>query len=365
MKKILYGVCGIGNGHTQQQLPLIEHFSKSSKIVIFSYDSSFSFYSKYYKDNPNITILEVAVPFYVGNRDGIDFEATEKLPSNKRDYKGINGKAFADVERIIGIPDIVITDYEPICAEFSYKHQVPLITLDQQSKYLMGEFPRDLHGQTYADEVARLKMFFPMASVRIACSFFKVAKKNNGEDVLILPPIIKDSVLAISNDPKKPISLLVYFSSQKEFPQALSEISSIFSKIPLIQFHVFAPNIDDFVECENTHFYKYGDSRFSEVLRDCSGVISTAGHTLLAEAMYLGIPVYAIPLSVYEQQMNAEVIGVNEFGVRSETINERALNDFISNLDRFRHNIKEDKYILMRANGRDEIIANINKYLIG
>lgn len=359
MKKILYGVCGIGNGHTQRQLPLIEHFSKDHQIVIFAYDSSFSFYSTHFKDNPSVTVLEVAVPFYVGNKDGVDLEATKKLPSNNKDYDGINGKAVAAAEKIIGVPDIVITDYEPISAEYAYKHKVPLITIDQQSKYLTGEFPTELHGQTYADEVARLKMFFPTATARIACSFFDVVKKDNGEDVLMLPPILKDSILAMENTPTNPISIPVYFSSQKEFPQSLEEVTSACSSKPEIQFHIFAPTLTEVHSTTNVTFYKHGDERFREILRNCSGIISTAGHTLLSEAMHLGIPVYAIPLAVYEQQMNAEVIDKNGFGIRSEKIDKQGLEYFLGNLSKFRNSIKQDTKFLLRGNGKEKIITVI------
>ncbi len=363
MKKILYGVCGIGNGHTQRQLPLIEYFSKKNKIVIFAYDTSFDFYLDYFKDNPLVTVLEVAVPFYVGDKDGIDLEATKNLPSNKKDYDAINGKAMAAAEKIIGTPDVVITDYEPVSAQYAYKHQAPLITIDQQSKYLAGKFPSELHGQTYADEVARLKMFFPTAIVRIACSFFDVTRKKDGENVLMVPPIIKSSILYMKNSPEEPASILVYFSSQRELQQNLDDVAFILSEIPEVQFHIFASSIDNQNEYKNVHFYKHGDNRFGEVLRKCSGIVSTAGHTLLSEAMYLGIPVYAIPFPLYEQQMNAEVVHKNMFGIRSETINKRDLENFIKNIPQYRDSIKRDKKILLRGSGEQKIITVVEDIL--
>jgi len=363
MKKILYGICGIGNGHTQRQLPLIEYFSKDNQIVIFAYDSSFNFYSNHFKDHPSIKVFEVAVPFYVGNKDGIDLEATKKLPTNNKDYDGINNKAVSTAEEIIGIPDLVITDYEPVSAQYAYKYKVPFITIDQQSKYLIGEFPKELHGQTYADEVARLKMFFPSAASRIACSFFDVTRKEDCGDVLMVPPILRDSVLSMKNNPKDPVSILVYFSSQKEFPQDLKEITLIFSTFPEVEFHIFAPSIDGQASSGNIHFYKHGDKQFNQVLENCSGVISTAGHTLLSEAMHLGIPVYAIPLPVYEQQMNAEIIDKNGFGIRRKNINEQDLKTFIAGMPNFRNSIKLDTEVLLRGSSMKKIISVVEQIL--
>jgi uncharacterized protein (TIGR00661 family) len=190
-----------------------------------------------------------------------------------------------------------------------------------------------------------------------------------GDEVLMFPPILKDSVLDMENVPTKPTSILVYFSSQKEFPQSLEDVISICSKKTEVQFRIFLPLIvrnlePGYVIPKNITLYKHGDENFMDILKNCSGIISTAGHTLLSEAMHLAIPVYAIPLAVYEQQMNAEVIDKNGFGIRSENINEETLAQFISKISQFRDAIKVDKTVLLKGNGREQITKYIeSKYL--
>jgi uncharacterized protein (TIGR00661 family) len=362
-RTILYGVCGIGNGHALRQLPLIEHFSTNFRIVIFAYDASYEFYSKHFEGNPRVMVVEVAVPFYVGSKDGIDFEATEKLEKNKKDYTGINARACAKAEEIIGLPDLVISDYEPVSAEYAFGHCAPLVTIDQQSKYLFGEFPEELHGQTYADEIARLKLFFPTAVARIACSFFSVTEKKGGEKVLMFPPILRNSVFAMKRGPTEPTSILGYLSSQKEFPQGLEEMERICVSQPEVRFHIFLPRGKERSSFENVAYYPHGDQRFDGILKNCSGIISTAGHTLLSEAMHLGIPVYAIPLSVYEQEMNAEVIDRNGFGIRSDSLSEERLRYFLSNLSRFQAALAADRQVLLRGNGKERIVAYLESML--
>jgi UDP:flavonoid glycosyltransferase YjiC (YdhE family) len=39
-KKILYGVCGIGMGHTYRQLPLLDELAIDNRIVLFVYGES-------------------------------------------------------------------------------------------------------------------------------------------------------------------------------------------------------------------------------------------------------------------------------------------------------------------------------------
>jgi hypothetical protein len=43
-------------------------------------------------------------------------------------------------QELIGKPDLVISDYEPISAQYAYASGTPLVTIDQQSKYLVGDY---------------------------------------------------------------------------------------------------------------------------------------------------------------------------------------------------------------------------------
>jgi len=102
MKKILYGVCGIGNGHIYRQLPTLSYLAQSNKIMIFAYGDSLRFFSSFFADHTNVKIVEVAVPYYVGGRSGIDFQASAKLMEESGvNYAAINSRALD--EKRIGI----------------------------------------------------------------------------------------------------------------------------------------------------------------------------------------------------------------------------------------------------------------------
>jgi len=358
--KILWGICGIGHGHTFRQLPLIEHFSRSCDLVIFGYGESYDFYRKHFSDNPHVSVERVAVPFYVGNKDGLDFKATADLPQNKQDYAAINGAAMAQANEKLGTPDLVVSDYEPISAQYAYACNAPLVTIDQQSKYLCGDFPTPLNGQTFADEIARLRLFFPKAERRLACSFFQVAKKPDAvEQVDICPPVLSDKIATLHRNPDRSgKSILVYLSSQRPFGQSFEEITEIFNNLPDVRFHLFGKGIPA-LPASNVQIYEHGDPRFHDILASCNGIVSTAGHTLLSEAMNLGIPVYAIPLPLYEQEMNAYVIDKNGFGLSCPCLDTDTLSSFIGNIPRYETAIKEDKTILLREPGQQMIINQL------
>src|SRR6185312_2569606 len=93
----------------------------------------------------------------------------------------------------------------------------------------------------------------------------------------------------------------------------------------------------------NIKIYEHGDASFHEALATCNGIVSTAGHTLLSEAMSLGIPVYAIPLPVYEQHMNAHIIEENKFGISRPRFEAEALEGFLQNLPQYAKAIAADK----------------------
>jgi len=178
-KKILYGICGIGNGHTFRQVPVVDHLLRQGhQILMFAYGASLKYFTEHYTDQPKLTVVEVANPYFVGSKSGLDFEATLVNPSNQRDFHHMNSKAMAQAQHKIGRPDIVISDYECVSAQYGYAKGAPLVTFDQQSKYLVGEFPENISDTSCTDEVERLRMFFPKAELRLAVSFFQVPKSK-------------------------------------------------------------------------------------------------------------------------------------------------------------------------------------------
>ncbi len=362
-RKILYGICGIGRGHASRQLPIVEHFARSSRIVLFAYGESERIYRERFRDVPSVQIVPVVVPFYVGTPDGLDFLATARQPLAP-DFFRVNAEALATAQRLLGVPDLVISDYEPVSASYAYATGAPLVTIDQQSKYLCGDFPERLLGQGFRDEVARLRLFFPRAEARIACSFFRVAERAEArEDVLLCPPIIKSSILQMVRNPSMHPSLLFYLSAQQDFSQDPATLTRILALFPETDFHLFSPDgLAPFALPAHVHVYAHGDARFAKVLASCHGLISTAGHTLLSEAMYLGIPVYALPLPLYEQAMNAHVIAEYGFGIAHPTLEPELLGQFLRGLPQFAAAImRNEEGVLLRDPGQEQVIAFLEK----
>lgn len=367
MKRILYGICGIGNGHVYRQLPIITHLASTHTIMLFAYDDSLNFYTEHFSGHPNVQIQRVAVPYYAGNASGIDFERTAALARESGiPYTAINSQSLAAAQVSIGKPDIVISDYEPISAQYAYAHNAPLITIDQQSKYLLEAFPRSVQHQTYIDEVMRLKMFFPKAAARIASSFFNVDRGQSDEQVTIVSPVLRPEIRKIARrEVVESQEIIVYLTAQTGLAQSPQEIMRVLGALKDSTFHVFLPREIATTAnslAPNCKLYAHGSPEFMALLTSCSGIISTAGHGLLSEAMYLAIPVLAIPLPLYEQQMNAKIINDNGFGLAASRLTAQHIRRFITNLAAYRHNIEQDVSVLRKGDGVTEILAYLHAH---
>lgn len=369
-KKILMGICGISNGHCSRQLPIILHLlEQGHEVLIFTYGDGLSYFKGRLPENATYRIIPVANPYYVGTPKGLDFELTAQSDKNAVDFTHINALAMHLATTEFGRPDLVISDYEMVAAQYAYVKNVPLITLDQQSKYLVGDFSPLLNGTSYIDEVERLGLFFPKAEKRIAVSFFRVKGTNKrlGFDVEVLPPMIRPEVLEAKGFPRsEQPSILVYVTAQQLGEQPIDEwIETIRSALPQgYRSHLFlARHIDLPKDDHQLSFYHHGDKRFDPVLFSSHGIITTAGHNLLSEAMYLEKPVFALPLPLYEQQLNAHIIDEGGFGLSRPDLTVGDLSLFFANLEVYTKNIIEDKTFLHKEPGNVLIIDKVDALL--
>jgi hypothetical protein len=76
--------------------------------------------------------------------------------------------------------------------------------------------------------------------------------------------------------------------------------------------------------------------------------------------MYLNIPVMALPLPLYEQQMNAKIIADNSFGQSSQCLCATELQSFIAQMPQYAARIKQDQKALLKGDGRSHIIKKLN-----
>lgn len=202
--KILVGICGIGNGHLSRQTNVINYLlSKKNEIVIATTENNIKYFEKKFK---NTKVLKINIPWISCDINGIDFnDSLQKYSEKNIDQFESFLKFSINVENAFGeIPDIVITDYEPNVAQYSYAVNIPLICMEQQSKFLSLKEIK-IENFSILEEQKRINYFFPKFSYKIISSFFPI--KTNDKRIKIVTPIISKLNIKLN---KKIIYLYIF-----------------------------------------------------------------------------------------------------------------------------------------------------------
>lgn len=334
MKKILIGICGIGNGHMNRQKLVIDKLLKYDvEIVMAITKDSYAYFNKLY---PDIIKITVTVPWVYCDNFGIDFVNTRERYINE----GVDQyKSFLDfsieVQKAFkgNNPDLIITDYEPNVAQFAYAVDRPLICLDQHSKFLILS-PDKIDDFSINIERSRLLYFFPKADKRYVSSFYKIEQKNEF-NIKILPPIIK----TIHREKIKKNKVVVYFSTYSNDSKYYFKVLNLIKNYDDYEFHIYT-NMDcrRYSMFNNLKFKEIGFG-FDKDLADCNFIISSSGHQLISEAISVGIPLYIFPLDTFDQNYCCYIVDREKWGKKMIRCDKAEFDDFISNIDFFRKNM--------------------------
>ncbi len=339
---IVIGICGIGFGHSIRQRITIDLLMPEHNIALLVFGNSILYFQEYY---PQLPLFEVKVPWVCTSKKGMLYKETAMINSNTGFFK-YNFLVFAEIVKYFSNKiDLVISDYEPNSAQLAYASGSRLITLDQQSKYLGYNLP-DIGELSRIEEKSRLRYFFPQAFKRIAMSFHEIEESPDPEfAVKIIPARIRRDIERneyINNDKTNIVTL--YLSTHSPINQSIESILIALKAIKNYTFNVFAPN--SYLKnvktiSPNVRFYSFSHERFIISLRNSHAVISTAGHTLLAELIALKLPTFAIPLDTYDQHYCAHIIENFGFGMQNRLITKENLELFFDNNKRYKQTLAE------------------------
>lgn len=336
MKKVLIGICGIGNGHVNRQICVIKKLlNEGMKIVVATTKEK----EKMIQENfPDIVVLNINIPWITCNDKGVDYvDCLRKYnEQNINQYQSFFEFSI-QVEQIFqSKPDIVISDYEPNVAQYAYSAMIPLICMEQQSKFLyLDEI--NIENFSIKEERYRLNYFFPKYDKKIISSFFPISIDD--EKIAVVPPIITQFDKVTQKDNNK---IIVYFSPYSDSDNYVKILNAI-KNITNYTFHVYSSNeYLEFKKYRHIHFYNF-NKEFKKDLESSTFLLSTGGHQLLSEAIALNIPVYVFPLDTYEQQYNALMIEKYHLGCLAKEKSYEEIIEFLSQYKKFYQNIKKFK----------------------
>ena len=275
--KILYAVQSTGNGHISRAQQLIPYFTKRVEMdVVLSGP----------KNN-----FDIGYPVF-DHYQGLTFRYTKDGGINWLKTLLMNN-FFTFVREVFNAPvknyDLIINDFDPVTAWSCLIYNKKCIALSNQFSLLSKKVPKP--NKSTHQYIKLMKILIP---VKNGYGFhFKKFEKN------IFHPIIREKGKYLNK--RKGKSYVVYLSSY-----SVEKICKVLAYFPDKKFHVFSNQIESKQKLDHIIIHPIDENNFLKKMANCRGVITAAGFTTPAEAIYLKKPLLVIPMkSQVEQQCNA------------------------------------------------------------
>lgn len=212
-------------------------------------------------------------------------------------------------------PKAVLSDCEGIIAWSAKWMGIPLISIDSQHEFCTAEarllparYQKDLRWY-----VMGLQWLIPSPDLVLVSTFHPI----QDEAIRWIPPILDPLVLENKTQTKQE-HLLVYINHEEIFPLVApflpQEKTIIYGVSETMQ-----KTVSQSIQRDNWVYKPKSYEGFLQDLAASKAVISTAGISLVGEALFLGKPLFVIPLpGQTEQYTNAHYLVQHGMGMASE-----------------------------------------------
>ena len=319
MPRILYGVNGEGAGHSTRAKEVLTHLvSQGHKVHVASFDRGL----QNLKDSFDATEIYGFRFSYVDNRVRYKRTIAKNLVTIPQAAKSLHQlNALVDYEKI----DLVITDFEPLTCHIGHKRHLPVISIDNQHCLTNAavSYPKQYRRDAAAAKLVT-KLMTPRASAYLVISFFTVPiRKRN---TFLFPPLLRQQIL--NARPTEGDHVLTYVTSPA--PALAKILNSVRGRFIAYGFG------REGVEGNITYKKPSLDGFFADLVR-ARAVIANSGFSLVTEALHLGKPYLAVPVShQFEQIFNAYWLEKSGYGSYWEELNKERVESFLYNVPHYR-----------------------------
>jgi uncharacterized protein (TIGR00661 family) len=318
MANILYGVNGEGAGHSTRAKEVLTHLvAQGHHVHVASFDRGL----QNLKSQFEVTEIYGFRFAYVNNRVRYKRTIAKNLitvPQARKSLKRLN--ELVDRENI----NLVVTDFEPLTCHIGHKRRLPIISIDNQHclTNAIVSYPWQYRRDAAAAKIVT-KLMTPRANAYLVISFFEapIRKRNT----FLFPPLLRQEIL--NAKPTEGEHVLVYVTSPA--PALAKLLGTVRGKFVAYGFGR--------EETEGHITYKKPslDGFFSDLV-NARAVIANSGFSLVTEALHLGKPYLAIPVShQFEQVFNAYWLEKSGYGAYWEELNKERIDSFLYNLPHY------------------------------
>ena len=321
MARIVYGVSGEGSGHSSRARVVLTHLlERGHQVKVASYDRGLRNLSADF-DVIEVEGLHIATEDNRVSKVETFVENLKRLPEGMQRLRVLRREAFEEFE-----PDVVFTDFEPLSAYLAMHHDLPLVTIDNQHRmrYMRCPRPEHLKAEARITETV-IRAIAPRPDVSLITTFWFGEVLNQRS--FLFGPILRREVLAL--EPGDGEHVLVYLT--KGFDAFLDLLRAL----PAERFLVYGSGREG--EDGNLAFRPFSREGFLQDLAGARAVVSTAGFTLLTEALHLGKPFLALPMrGQFEQELNALMLEDSGCGRNGREATRDSVAAFLYDLPRYR-----------------------------
>ena len=319
MASILYGVNGEGAGHSTRAKEVISHLVAQGHVVhVASFDRGL----QNLKSHFDVTEIYGFRFAYLNNRVRYKRTIAKNLITVPQAARSLSRlKDMVDKWTI----DLVITDFEPLTCHVGHKKNLPVISIDNQHclTNAVVSYPKQYRRDAAAAKIVT-RLMTPRANAYLVISFFTapIRKRNT----FLFPPLLRQEILEAT--PTEGDQVLVYVTSPAP------ELAKLLSTVRC-RFVAYGFGRDG--EEGNILYKKPSLNGFFSDLTSTRAIVANSGFSLVSEALHLGKPYLAVPVShQFEQTFNAYWLQKSGFGAYWEELNKERVEAFLFNLPHYR-----------------------------
>jgi uncharacterized protein (TIGR00661 family) len=349
--KILYGVVGEGMGHAIRSRVVLEHLrERGHRLKVVVSGRAHGFLSKHFDDVVEISGLPLVYEDNAVDRDGTALKILGEGPRYALD----NVDAYIRDVRPFDA-DAVISDFDSFAYVYAHAHRKPLLSIDNQHAIPLLQHPeevivvRDAQGEVVADyradfDLARRIIRTKMTGARhylVTTFFFPPIKEKYRRSTSLFPPILRPEILAAKDRATRGDHVLVYQTSASYLAMldVLAALPQEFRVYGFLRPDAPAPPGEALADgsvryAPNVRLCRFSEQGFIDDLASARAVVTGGGFTLIGEAVYLGKPIYSVPITRhFEQIVSARYLSLLGYGEHHERVTADELSAFLARAD--------------------------------
>jgi uncharacterized protein (TIGR00661 family) len=350
--RILYGVVGEGMGHATRSKVVCEHLvARGHDVKIVVSGRAHTMLSKSFSDVVEIKGLTIR---YVDNRMDRDGTLARNVLAAPGMLATNVGAYFETVSKFR--PDAVISDFDSFAYLFAKRHGLAVVSIDNQqivSRCKIAKFAKAGAKVDYQLTKAFVRAKLPGCDHYLVTTFFEPPlRKKCEDDTTLVPPILRKEILDAKRRAKFGDHVLVYQTSESD-TKLLDELARVRDQ----RFVVYG--LRKSAQRGNSTLKEFSETGFVDDLASAKAVVCNGGLSLIGEAIYLGKPIFSVPVqNQYEQVLNARYVEHLGYGLEAQQIESDLLKAFLRESHKFAGRVAKHK-----QEGNHVLFALVDKLL--